>query len=211
LENLEISSNYILLYLLRSILKSKGIYRITLIYNFMATEPGLLKASILKSLSGTKEKNSREIFDFIRKVPYSYKSAVVNYRDVLYTGTIEALRVELVYLRKHGFITKTNKTRLLNYALTKLGKQAVESPFRFVDIFEERVSAEVEKRMSGTNLPDVIEKPIVIGTPDRNEKIEMGSILYLGINNEVGLNVSGDPTKGKFITLKVTDGEVTLS
>lgn len=186
----------------------------------MTTEPGLLKAAILKSLSRTGEMNSQEIFDHIRKVPYSYHSEIVNYKDVLYTGTIEALRVELVYLRKHGFIAKTNKKRLLNYALTKLGKQAVESPFRFVDIFEERVNAAVKERVEaakkGLNLPDVIEKqdanlPIIGGKQDWNDTIKKDSILNLGSNNEVGINVSDDPNHRKFITLTVVNGIPALS
>jgi len=186
----------------------------------MRTEQGLLKASILKSLSESGEMNSVEIFNFIRKIPYSYHSNAVTHENILYTGSIEALRVELVYLRKHGFISKTNKTRLLNYALTKLGKQAADAPFRFTEVFDEHVNAEVEKRLAaanqGINLPDVIEKPdaqvpIIGGSPDMNEKIEKQSILFLGSDNEVGINVSNDPTKGKFVTLKVVNGVPALS
>ena len=201
-------------------LKSKCIYRITLICNLMRAEQGLLKATILKCLDKSGEMNSQEIFDYIRKVPYSYHSNAVTHENILYTGSIEALRVELVYLRKHGFISKTNKTRLLNYALTKLGKQAVDAPFRFTEIFDEHVQAEVEKRMNdanqGINLPEVIEKPdanipIIGGRPDRYEKIEEQSILFIGSDNEVGINVSDDPTKGKFVTLTVVNGVPALS
>jgi len=186
----------------------------------MRAEQGLLKATILKCLDESGEMNSQEIFNYIRKTPYSYHSNAVTHENILYTGSIEALRVELVYLFKHGFITKTNKTRLLNYALTKLGKQSVESPFKFAEIFDEHVTTEVEKRMSagnqGVNLPEVIEKPdanvsIIEGRPDRHEKIEEQSILFLGSNNEVGINVSDDPMKGKFITLKVVNGVPALS
>jgi len=186
----------------------------------MRIEQGLLKAMILKSLSESGKMNSQEIFDYIRKVPYSYHSNAVNYDKILYTGTIEALRVGLVYLRKHGFITKTNKTRLLNYKLTQLGKQDVERPFKIKEIFEERVNAEVKERVEaakkGLNLPEVIEKPdvnipIIGGSPDMNEKIERQSILFLGSDNEVGINVSNDPTKGKFITLTVVNGIPALS
>ena len=186
----------------------------------MRNEQGLLKASILKSLSETGEMNSREIFNYITKIPYSYHSNAVTHENILYTGSIEALRVELVYLRKHEFIAKTNKTRLLNYALTKLGKQAVDAPFRFTEIFNEHVNAEVEKRMNaanqGVNLPEVMERPDVNiptigGSPDMNEKIERQSILFLGSDNEVGINVSNDPAKGKFITLTVVNGVPALS
>ena len=195
-------------------MKSTGIYRITLISNFMAIEQGLFKAMILNSLSAG-DKNSIEIFEHIVAVPYSYKSSVVEYQNILYTGSIEALRVELVYLRKHGFITKTNKTRLLNYALTALGKQNVESPFKFVEIFEERVQAEVEKRTASiihdqapSNLPTVKQ---ITSQPSIHETIERDSILNLGSENEVGINVSDDPSKHKFITLTITKGVPALS
>lgn len=186
----------------------------------MRAEQGLLKATILKCLDESGEMNSQKIFNYITKTPYFYHSNAVTHENILYTGTIEALRVELVYLRKHGFITKTNKQRLLNYKLTQLGKQAVDAPFKFTEIFEKHVNAEVEKRITaakkGLNLPDVIEKPdaqvpIIGGSPSMNEKIEEQSILFLGSNNEVGINVSDDPTKGKFITLTVVNGVPTLS
>lgn len=179
----------------------------------MRIEQGLFKAMILKSLTESGEMNSQEIFDYIRKVPYSYQSDAVNHDAVLYTGSIEALRVELVYLRKHGFIAKINKRRLLIYKLTALGKQDVKSPFKIKEMFEERIQEAVEERLKGIEVPAVISNTqhIIEGSPDRFEKIEMGSILYLGVNNEVGINVSDDPTKSKFVTLKVTNGEVTLS
>ena len=177
----------------------------------MVIEQGLFKATILNSLSAG-DKNSVEIFNHITSIPYSYKSSVVDYQNILYQGTIESLRVELVYLRKHGFITKTNKTRLLNYSLTALGKKHVEHPFKFAEIFEERVQAEVKKRTAGIEVAEIGDSaPQITSQPPIDEIIDRDSILYLGANNKVGLNVSGDPMKREFVTLKVVNGVAALS
>ena len=119
-------------------------------------DQGLFKAQILKSLQAG-EKNSQEIFEHITTRPFSYQSGSIEYLDVVYKGTIKALRVELVYLRKHGFITKTNKTRLLNYKLTQLGKQHVATPFKFLEIFNDRVEQEVKKRTADIE-PEIVRR-----------------------------------------------------
>jgi len=99
---------------------------------------------ILTSLkNGTK--NASEIYEFIASRPYSYTGSTVEYLDVLYDGSIESLRAELTYLRKHGYIKKTNAKRPFVYALTSSGERNQENPFRFMEVFTERVENEVKK------------------------------------------------------------------
>jgi len=110
----------------------------------MTLEQGLLKAMVLTSLKKD-NKNASDIFDFITTNSYSYTGKDVEYLDVVYTDSIEALRVELVYLRNHGYIKKTNRKRPFTYAITSSGKQNLENPFRFMEVFNERVGKEVKK------------------------------------------------------------------
>lgn len=175
--------------------------------------PGLQKAMVLTALKNG-PKNSQEIYDFIRTTPYNYESTVPElsekYRNILYVGTITGLRTGIVYLFKHGFITKIRKKRMLIYALTNVGKQEQENPFRGQELFESRVQAEVERRLSAMNV-SVNKEPIIdssISSVQDTQQItgstaiiEEYSILEVGANNEISIDL-GD----RMISVRTSNG-----
>ena len=154
----------------------------------MVIGQGLFKAMVLTSLKHG-EKNARDIYDHITKKAYSYTGKSVEYLDIVYEDSIESLRVELVYLRKHGYIKKTNKQRPFIYTLTKLGKQNQEKPFKFTEIFEERVEKEVKKRMESMEA-DIKEKvnaeveKIIAGLSPLNEEIVKSNVIEVWKSEE---------------------------
>lgn len=154
----------------------------------MVIEQGLFKAMVLTSLKHG-EKNARDIYDHITKKPYSYTGKSVEYLDIVYEDSIESLRVELVYLRKHGYIKKTNKQRPFRYILTKLGKQNQEKPFKFTEIFEERVEKEVKKRTESMKA-EIKEKvnaeveKITAGLAPLNEEIVESNVIEVRKSEE---------------------------
>lgn len=165
----------------------------------MALEQGLFKAMILTSLKHD-AKNASEIFQFITSQPYSYSSDTVEYLDVIYDGSIESLRAELTYLRKHGYIKKTNAKRPFKYGITELGKRNQKSPFRFMEVFEERVEKEVKKRTASMEKEiqskiDAEVKKITAGLPRKNED-EFSTAVQEEVQKQVrNMRVEPDPNQ----------------
>ena len=106
---------------------------------------GSLKGMILSSLL-TGEKTSKSIFEEVSGNEYEYKIPAGENQKFTYEGTINNIRVDVLYLRTHKYIRIVNKKIPYSYALTELGKRGADNPFRYLEVREELIEKAVKSR-----------------------------------------------------------------
>lgn len=126
---------------------------------------GELKGMILSSLLKG-EKDSNSIFNDVTANETEINMPDGTKEKFNYKGTLNNIRVDILYLRRHKYIRILNKKRPYTYALTSLGKRGADNPFAYLEYrekvikkaleskteelksqFEDRVKAEVESRI----------------------------------------------------------------
>ena len=99
---------------------------------------GALKGMILSELL-TGEKTSNFIYENLVSNEYEFEMPDGSKQKFTYDGTKNNIHVGLLYLRNHKFIKIVNKKIPYSYAITKLGKNEAENPFRYLEYMEKAV------------------------------------------------------------------------
>jgi len=106
---------------------------------------GALKGMILSALL-TGEKTSNSIFDDVVSNEYEYDIPGGDKQKFTYDGTLNNLRVDILYLRTHKYIRIVNKEIPYIYALTQLGKQGAVRPFLYLEYRQKAIDKAVKSR-----------------------------------------------------------------
>ena len=109
---------------------------------------GALKGMILSSLL-TGKKTANSIFENVCNNEYEYEIPGDGKQKFTYEGTLNNLRVDILYLRTHKYIKIMNKEIPYIYALTVLGKKGAESPFEYLKFREKAIEKAVKLKIEG--------------------------------------------------------------
>lgn len=109
---------------------------------------GELKGMILSSLL-TGERTSNSIFKEVSDNEYEYEMPDGTKQKFTYEGTLNNIRVDILYLRVHKYIRIVNDRIPYIYAITELGKKGAESPFKYLEVREELIEKAVKSRTEG--------------------------------------------------------------
>lgn len=112
----------------------------------MQDEPnGALKGMILSALL-TGEKTSNSIFEEVTDNEYEFNMYDGNIHKFTYEGSMNNLRVDILYLRKHKYIRIVNDAVPYIYGLTQLGKAGAEAPFKYLEYREKAIEKALKVR-----------------------------------------------------------------
>ena len=109
---------------------------------------GALKGMILSSLL-TGERTSNSIFKEVSDNEYEYEMPDGTKQKFTYEGTLNNIRVDILYLRRHKYIKIVNDRIPYIYVLTALGKKGAENPFRYLEFREKAIEKAVKSRTEG--------------------------------------------------------------
>jgi|GEM_PF-2740190 len=105
---------------------------------------GTLKGLILSSLvKGAKTSN--EIFDDISNREFELNVGNGKKQKFTYNGTINNVRVDILYLRKHKYIKIINNIIPYTYEITKAGIEGSKNPFRYLEWIENEVKKQTDE------------------------------------------------------------------
>ena len=107
---------------------------------------GALKGMILSALlSG--DKTSESIYLEVSANEYEYEMPDGEKQKFTYDGSLNNIRVDILYLGRHGYIKKVNDRIPYIYRISALGKKSAENPFRYLEFREKAIKKAVESRI----------------------------------------------------------------